>query len=328
MSVMAGQTFAAGLRAEFLKTYEPHYKGLSRLDVAMQRDIPSDKYQEKFVYWTSTPYMRRWTRGETITHGEFKSIQWTVTNKEWALAIPWHFADEQDDQTSSLVQHVRNGAVTAALLDERCFYQILTSSTDASLLASIPTAPDGIALYYATDAAGANRFGYSGGNIVTGGGVSSEYLIMADIYKALVAFGSFQDTEGQPLLDPSIIEGGITIFAGVANEAIWDQVMKQKFTSFTAVGAGNVTVSNVLLDAARKINLVLTQRITDNDYFIFLNNAPIKPIFSLLRQPQREVMQDWENSDNTRDTGEKSMRWWLRKGYGVAEPYSTIKVNN
>jgi hypothetical protein len=325
--VMAGQTFAAGLRAEFLKTYEPLYKGLERLDVAMDRDIPSDKYQEKFVYWTSTPYMRRWRRGESMTHGVFKSVQWTVTNLEWALAVPWHFADEQDDQTSSLVSHVRRGAATAALLDERVFYQTLSAGVDAALLSTVPSAPDGVALCYPTDGDGADRFGYSGGNLISGAGVTTYANLQTDYYKALVAFNSFQDTEGQPLLDPSIVDGGVTIFAGEANRAIWEQFVNQRIQPF-ANSTSNAGVSNVLQDASKKIKVVLTQRISDNDWWIFLDNAPVKPIFSMLRQPQREVMQDFENSDATRDQGEKSMRWWLRKGYGVALPYGVIKVNN
>jgi hypothetical protein len=328
MTVLAGSSFYAGLRAEFLKTYEPEYKGLDYLNIAMDRDIPSDKWQERFIYWTTTPYMRQWRRGQTMTAGEFKAVNWTINNLEWALSIPFHFTSVQDDQTKSLISHARRGGQNAALLDERVFFQILNSATDASLLDAIPSAPDGVALFYATDGDGNARFGYSGGNIVTGGGVTTAALVRTDIFKAVVAAMSFQDTEGQPLHDPGVLRQGITIFAAEKNRQVMQEAVMNQIGSLSTVTAGNIPIQNQIIASGLNINLVLTQRITGNTYFVFLNGSNVKPVFSLLREPLRDVVGTFENSDNTRDTGVESIRWWMRKGYGVALPYGAVEVYN
>ena len=328
MTVLAGNMFAAGLRAEFLQIYEQAYRGLAGLDVAMDRDIPSDKNHEKFAYWTSTPYMRQWRRGQTMTQGEFQSVQWTVYNKEWALAIKWHYADLQDDLTKTLASHARRGGANAATLDERIFFQILTSASDPLLLDSIPSAPDGVSLFYATDGAGANRFGASSGNLLSGSGVATSVAIRTDIYKSLVQFGTFTDTEGQPLHDPGVIDQGITVYAGVANQQVFEEALYNRLTTWDTKAAGNVQVSNLLSDAGKNIKLVLTQRISDNDWFVMLNGSNVKPVFSMLRDPMRDVTSTFDNSDNARDTGMESIRWFMRKGYGVALPYGIIKIDN
>ena len=141
MTVMNGATFAAGLRSEFLKTYEQQYMGLGKLDVCMQRDVPSDKLTEKYPYYETSPYLRYWKRGNTMPEGVFRAVQYSCTNLEWAIGIPWHYRDRNDDQTKSLVQHARQAGSNAALLDERVFFQILTSATSALLLPSSLTAP-------------------------------------------------------------------------------------------------------------------------------------------------------------------------------------------
>ena len=71
-----------------------------------------------------------------------------------------------------------------------------------------------------------------------------------------------------------------------------------------------------------------SQRITTDDMFTALTSAEIKAVFSQSRLPISEVIATMENSDLARQTDEESIRFKMRKGFGVAEPYALIQTNN
>ena len=211
----------------------------------------------------------------------------------------------------------------AALLDEQNFFNILVNVASWDLLPAIPLAPDGRALYY-----GSTRFGYATGNIVSGAGVATPGAVRTDFYKGIAAWLSFQDTEGKPLLDRSVLDGGLTIFVGAANVQVFGEAFQQKMTSYTTIGAGNVPVSNIIQDMGLKVKVVPTQYITTNDWFIFLDGADVKPVFSLKRDGVQDVVETFQNSDLCRRTGMESIRFWERRGYGVNLPFATIMIDN
>lgn len=328
--VAAANSFTAGLLSEFLATYERKYKGLSdRLAKNMAMGLAGhDRRTQTYFYWEAVPHFRRWILGQDMPESSFGGVQFEVTVREWAQSISWRFTDRQDDQTSSLVQHSRGLASSFALQDERVFFQILTAATDAALLPSIPTAPDGANLF-ATTAGGADRFGISGGNIRTGSGVATSGALLTDFYASRARARQFQDGQGQPLLDDDVLDGPMTIYYGAANEQVFREAFLQQLRPLAASTAtSNAGISNVVLDSGHQLRLVSTQRITDNDWFIFMDNVDIKPIFSVERQPVQEVVETFENSDNVRRSGIESIRFWNRRAYGVALPYAAIQVNN
>jgi hypothetical protein len=323
--VIAGAAFAAGLRTEALATYERRYQGLAGgvVDACMARDLPSDKWQEKFFYYESAPYMKLWRRGETMSEGGFKGVQWAVVNYEFANSIQWHFADRSDDQTQSLVNRARDVGASAALLDELMLFDIINASASWDRLPAIPNAPDGNALYYSS-----TRFGHASGNQVTGTGVASAYTIRNDYYSAMARFASFQDTEGNLLLPPDVVDGAVTIFFDATLLGVFAEAFDQKLSSTYGTTAGAVAASNVVIDQKRKVRMVPTARISANSWYIFLDNAPVKPVFSLMREPLQDAIETMENAPNVRATGYERIRFWMRKGYGVNMPMATLKVYN
>lgn len=315
---------AAGLRGDFWDTYSKTYEGLKPvLSNFMQLDVPSDKLAETYGYFGAAPYPRRWVRGEGISTKAFKGYSWQVANKDYALRVDWHKNDRQDDQTKSLFERAQDAGRNFATMDERVLVQLATGATDLDMLDALPNAPDGVGLYSATDGDGAARFGITGGNIVTGTGVATSEAIRVDLFTAIVRAMGFLDTEGQPLFDPSTVLKGISILFGVANFKIFNEAFKQMFTVQSSVAP-----TNIILDAAINVSLFPTPRITDNDWFVFFNGAPKKPIFSQLRQPIKEFFADMNNSDECRAHGKEYLQWDCRRGYGVALPYGTVKVNN
>jgi phage major head subunit gpT-like protein len=321
--VYAADLLTAGLRGDFWDTYAKTSEGLkARFPSMMELDIPSDKLTETYGYFNSAPHPRRWVRGNAIPEKGFKGVAYSVTNKDYAIKIPWHVNDRMDDQTRSLYTFAQNGGAGFALLDERALYQILTGATDLDMLESVPNAPDGVGICNATDGDGAARFGVSGGNVVSGGGVTTSELVRVDFFKTIVAFRSFQDTEGQPLHDPSIIDSGVTVTYGIANEKAFREAFGQRFSLQTAA------TSNIILDAGIKVTLVPTARITDNDWWVFLDGIKRKPVFRQTRQAIQEHSATMDNSDWVRAHKEESIQWDCRYGYGVNAAYGVCKVNN
>jgi hypothetical protein len=329
--VSAGLSFAAGLQVAFLKTYELRYRtNDALLTNCFQRGLPSDKRTEKYFYWTDVPRFQRWPYGEGVSTGMFDGVQWSVTNVRFGKKLEWNLDDESDDQTSSLRSHSQGLAERAAMMDERILTQLEGNLTNAELLASVPNAPDGAAAFSATDGNSANRFGYSGGNIVSGGGVTTQQLIIIDYYKALAAFMGFQDTHGEPYWDPSTIERGVTIRFNSANIQVYEEAFKQVRKIRTTTSPGNIGVaeSNQVMDASRNVTLWPTQRLTDNDWYIYLDTAPTKAFFRQDREPISTKIYDLGNSDKAGDEDVVGFRMKFRAGYSISLPLGAFKVNN
>jgi hypothetical protein len=325
MPVIAGASFAPGLRTEFLNTYSSVYDGIKGgLSKVMRLGIPSDKNEETYFFWESAPHVKRWIRGATMPSKNFKGVAYTAPNYEWAQSIPWHFADRQDDQTRSLPDQARKMGKSFALLEERVFFEFITGT--ASLMPNVPNAADGAALY-ATTAAGAARFGATNGNSLTGTGTSvAQY--QTDFFTHMSQYRLYQDTEGQPLWDDATLDGNVKIyFAAGANEENFKKAFAQGITHsvLSTTGAG---VTNVILDAGYKVKAIPTSRLTGNSWYSFLEDADVKAIFSQLRQPVSEIVATFENSDTTRHTGMETFAMWARFGFGIGTPYSTQKVTN
>jgi len=328
--VFAGNTLTAGIRTEFVSNYARMYTGVAtRLQDVMQLAVPSDKATEIYAYYESAPHAVRWPRGEKRSRKGFKAVQFSVVNHEWTVGVPYHKNDEQDDQTRSLVQRARDASLSAALISERVFFQILTAATDLSLLPAVPNAPDGSALF------ASSRFGVAGGNILTGTGVATAAAVIADFFNAIELFRQFQDTEGQPLFEDDIVEKGFVVYYNVANDEVFRAAFKAAFPLRIVQNvAANENVAaaapsnTVLVEGGYKVELRPTQRITDNDWFVFAKGCPVKPIFEQARWPMSERLQTMDNSDEARQTGILAMDWDWRAGYGVNVPFGVVKLNN
>jgi len=327
--VMSGPALVAGLRADFADTYMISYEAAkARLADAMQFGIPSDKLEEIYGYYETAPYPRRWPRGEKISSKPMGSKQFRVINYDYGRRIEWHENDRQDDQTKTLFDQARSLGSHFATLGERIFYQIIQAVADPDLLPTIPNAPDGAALYSATDGASADRFGVSGGNIVSGYAVTSGATVRAGFYQGAERIRQFKDTEGQPLWPDDVVDQGYTLFFGVHQWLVYAEAFKQ---TLSAVGlpsdAGNAAVTNIVLENGLKVDLVPTQRITGDECYLFLKGSKKKAIFQQIRQPLREAYATMDTSDQVRDSKQEYIQWDVREGYSVALPYQTVRLN-
>lgn len=321
------------VQTEFAKTYDKQIAASSsKLGPLMRMGLPSSRSQETHGYFLSAPHPKRWVRGEDIPSQGFDSVTFNVVNRNWAMGVEWHADDVADDQINKVVDRGRDTGQNFALLPERVFFQLLLNSTDLDLLPAVPNAPDGAALYSATDGGGGARFGVTNGNLLTGSGVATGGAIRTDLFNGIEQILSFQDTEGQPYWSPEIVDQGITILYGIANSQVFAEAFVQGRTiqvvSPATGGDVAAAVTNVVLDSGLKVTLWGTPRISDNDWSMFLNGAPTKAIFEQTRQELETNEQLRSNSDIARRTKIEGVFWDKRAGYGISLPLQTLRINN
>ncbi len=332
--VMAGAALLRGARADFKEIYGQTYEPITQmLSGACRLDVPSDKIEELYVYNTTSPYPVRVARGQANQRKPFKSVSFTVPNYEFQSGVEWYWTDPLDDQTGTVLERAQLAGQNMATLDERLFFQALTGATDPELLPSVPNAADGAGLFSATDGAAADRFGVSGGNIISGSGVATTVAVQQDFYSTITRMGQFQDTNGQPLHSPVSLRS-FDIFYNVANDRLFKQAFEQALIfQDNSGGDAAAAPSNFLRDLAQRsylrFNLIPTQRITDNDWYVAAADATTKPIFIQQRMPITDYtfrMGDGQYTPTTERI--EGVDWLCRKGLGITVPYSIVKVNN
>lgn len=278
----------------------------------------------KLAYYEACPIPSLWSRSTQAQSKSFKDVGWTIPVYEWEMTVEWRWTDAQDDQTTSLKQRAQDAGSGFWIRDESVFFQMLNAGTDVDGLPAVPNASDGVAMFNATDGAGAARFGVSGGNIVSGQLFNSGAAIRAGFQAAHSRLGRFQNTVSQPLfgnLKRFLVIGSMTDLAAY-NEAYRQTFVAQAATTATS----NAGVSNVLFDAGYEISLWLTQRVATGVMFVFALDTRVKPLIRLNREKPMENPITMANSDVARRTGNEGTQFISRTGYGVGLPYGAIKV--
>jgi hypothetical protein len=330
-TVIASPLLAEGLRTEFADTYTKirNRQMASQIAQLMDISIGATNRQHTFGYFNAAPHAEFWRRGDPVPRDSFGSVTFVGRIHEFARRVSWSKFDREDDQTQSLMDAARMAGESFGLIPERIFFDLLNGTTTA--LPFVPLAPDGVGFFSATDGSGGNRFGLSGGNLVSGSGVATVSAILANYYTALSRFMLFQDGKGQPLLDPAYVQGGVVVVAGAGNLQAFETAFMQMrqgivYGSNTAAAA----VSNIVQDAARNVELFITPRISDNDWYVFLKSPPKKATFHLERKAVQpfEALEGNNNSDSVRDSAEEYIQWESREGGGIALPYGAIKIDN
>lgn len=328
--VIASSLLANGLRTEFADTYLKIQNRMqdSRLAMVMDLGVGATNRRHEFGYFDAAPHIEYWRRGTPVPTDAFGSVQFEVPVHTWARRVPWHKEDRKDEQTGTLMDAARGAGASAALLPERMFFDLLTGSTNT--LPAVPLAPDGAA-FFATTAGGANRFGVSSGNLLTGNGITTVSDILTDYYNAIEQFLMFQDGKGQPLFRQELVDAGVVIVHAAADLQAFEEAFLQKRQG-TVYGSNTAaaTPSNLVQDASRNVTLWASARLATGDWYVFLKEAPKRPTFAVDREGLQEftALEGDNNSDHVRDTGYEYVQWELRQGAGIALPYGAIKVNN
>jgi len=314
----------AAIISEFHRSYDLRMKVRNPNVAACFQEMESTRLVETHGGFAAVPAPKRWQRGVARHRSAFSEFYATCQNHAWDLWVGWHEEDEQDDQTKKLMSRVSDGALRFSQLDERVLIQLITSTTDPTLLPSIPNCYDGIALTSATA-----RPGLANGNILTGSGVASASAIRSD-FQSVVGkrFGQMQDGESQPYwTEQDLAFSNFMIVFNWNNIERFNDAFKTSLLPAGPLSSAPVDNSYLKADAPR---LFPTQRITDDSFYVFLIGATgsAKPFIKQIRQPLRQLEQNPANSDEARDTKEKGVGWDARFGYAPWEWRTVCKVSN
>jgi len=322
--IQGAEALTPAIRPNFADTYRKRYQGvLADMGSVMELAVPSDKFQEVYGYPETAMYPQRVPDGEGMPSKSHRYRSFTITNVTWKASVQWFRNQALFDQLGTVIKQARQAGENFANLPEEVFFQVIQQQTNARLLRTIPNAPDGAAIYATTDGAGSNRFGVSSGNLVTGTGVATSEAIRTDYFSAITQFALMQDTEGQPLLPANILDQGFTLFYNASNE----KIVSEAFLQLRSL-AGSVVPTNIVQDANKVPRLVGTQRITDNDMYVFANGVDTKAVIEQVASPLEEMPSNVGNSDFARDYDVESFNYKAVRGYGVGLPYGTVKINN
>lgn len=324
-TVSAANVLAADLRTEFADLYEPTYTGLvARLGDLMDFNLTAESRISRYGYFESSPNPVRHPRGEEISFDGFDSVTFTVTSRAYARGISWDVDDQTDDKTGTLMDRARGLGRRFALLDERIAFQLLLSTVDTDLLPAIPLSADGVALFSATDATGAARFGAAGGNIRVGSTTGTAQNITDDYWGVVQRFKLMQDTTGEPLWDDSILDQGFYVIYGATNQQRFAEAFTRDIIQATAAGVS----SELRADPAILPDLLGTQRITDDDWFVGLKGATKQPLFKATHDALTERFFTPDMDPDLAKRNEAEISWRFRAQYSIALPYGIIQVNN
>lgn len=321
--------FLAEINTDFLITYQKIAKRNPRLQLLMQLGVASNKRREFYGYFESPPLPERWDRGKPIPTESGRAVTYEVVNLDWGKAIGVHENDVDDIKLGSLREWVQGLAKRYATLPERCGFQIIAGAADPRLLPSIPNAPDGASLFSATHGDGSARFGVTGGNIVSGAGISSAADVRGAFFDATERLRLFTDTKGEPLHDEALLDSGYLVIYNAEYEQVFREAFRQSVTPHVDAGGGGAAgVTNIVLDTGMQITLWPTQRLTGGSFIVHATDAEPKPLFEQVRAPLRTFESDRGNSDEARNTKMQKFFTDMRGTVGVNLPYGTILVDN
>lgn len=326
--VSNGAALAAGLRSEFDGMYRQSYDNVLRsIGDAMRMGLPSDKLTELYAYRETAPYPERWEKGDGIPTEGMESVQFQVTNYEYAKRIPWHANDRADNQVGDLYTDAQQAGAHFASIPSIVLVELMTGTP--GLLPAIPNAPDGAAPYSGTDGSGSARFGVTGGNIEAASAAAPATPTAAEVttswFATMNRFGQFLNTKGHFFFEPDVTEASYLVYFPVEQTEVFTEAFKA-ISIFASDTNGAAAPSNVILASGVQVELRPTGRLTGSTYYTFHRGSWMQPFFQQLREPLQFAQATMENSDQVRTTKEEYVQWSRREGYGVAVPFGTIQT--
>lgn len=333
--VNPGAVLTGELSALFWLTYDRMSPLFARLTEIMMPTITYDRELteiKSFGYPKSANHFQHWAAGNPVEFGTFGWDQFSARGFRFGAAAQWDRLNELWQNRMMLRRAIERIGRNSALVLPRIVNQFIEGSA-AGPVPIVPNALDGAALYSATDGAGGDRGGVSGGNIVTGAGVTAAD-IEADFFgKVIPRLRRFVDTtaEAQPYWQPEEIDLGIAVVIPPDVESAWREVIGVA-RSLRSDGAGGAAAVSPKIDAyGFTIELIVSSRLTGtSDWYSTLTGIPdwLKPMFVIVDAELQEFLGDMTNSDQARKEQLLSLVWDLVLTPGVGNPLSTIKCDN
>lgn len=311
---------AKGLRMQFEDVWQRSIgKRDPKLDLCTLFTEKSDGRSETYHSWKSLPRFKKWRDGAAIPNQGFEGVAWSCTNDTYGLEVEVSRNDLKDNRAAPLLKVIQKLGSDAPTVYKRAFFQVLKGSVDVDGLDTIPTAPDGQALF-ATTRDGVNpRYGMASGNLLAKSGTGPGN-VRDDYYAGLSQFMGFQDTAGRELFDSDVIDQGVVIIFAASKLQVFETALKQEL-GLLATSAS--APSNLIVQ--KKVDLWPTSYMTGDGFVMILKGIAEKPIFFQPREEMIAYASDVNNSDRARKYGQLTFGASWRFGVGVTEPFGALK---
>lgn len=317
------QSLRAGVQAELKDFWRQKMPVYQKQQALFLRQLPDTNLRNvPYVFKESLPFPKLWPYGKGRTYQAFQDRILYMNTVPYDLTISWSEWDERDDQLGDLKQHVQSAVNRYGMLPDRLIAEYLNGA--ASLNPSLLTAYDGAAIVSATDGDGAARFGATGGNIVTGSGLSPA-AIVHDLAVAQQRFLSFLDpTAKLPIFDAD--EAAYSKLECVIPKTLNEIFQKASESEYIKLdGSLTMAEGNYMKG---KFTYHINQYLTDtSDWYVIMNHSFWKPFIQRAPGKIENVIADSSNSDRAREYKENAMFTDLRTRIGPLFPGVIIKIN-
>jgi hypothetical protein len=318
------RSLVAGVLADLKETWRQSIPVFRKQQEMLMRTLAvSNVRNAQWAWKESVPFPEFWPYGGSRTVQNFRDRYISMGKYNYDLTIAWSRWDEEDDQLGDIRPHVQMAVQRYGQLPDVLMSEYFNGT--ASLNPSILNAYDGASLFSATDGDGNARLGITGGNIITGSGLTVAGVVH-DIAVVQRRFLNFVDPTAQkPIFSPEDVafKNFMIIGPNEANEVF----QKAANSANIKIDSGNVvSESNYLMGTFEwQVNPYLSDT---SDWYVALRHPFWKPF--AYREPGsiETIIADMQNSDAARETGEYRIHTHVRTAIGPWFPGAIVKVNN
>jgi len=322
------QSLQAGIQSALNDTWRQNWPVYKEQQSSLLHFLPWSSIRKADYGWKErVPFPVLWRYGTGRTRQIFRDRKITISIYPYDLTQIWSGWDADDDQLDGpggIRKHVSMGVKRFLQLPDVLYTEYFTGV--ASLNPALALSYDGVNLFSTVDGDGAARFGVTGGNIVTGSGVTTHAKVKDDIVAARRRFLAFQEpVTGQPLFDP----------ADVAYQSMLYVIPKELDGIFQGISEQELIYTDPTINTAQsnflkgKIKYVVNQRLTDvNDWYCVLLHPYWKAFAYRGPQKVRHIYAEINNSDEARETNNNLSYSDVRLGLGPWAPFTVIRVSN
>jgi hypothetical protein len=318
------QSLQAGIRRELMDIWKQKYPIYRQQQEKAIRMLPQINLREAtYAFKESLPFPNLWPYGMPRQYQTFKDKAITMAVVPYELTIPWSVWDERDDQLGDIRSHVQMAVERFLQLPDVLFAEYLNAA--ASLNPSLYNCYDGAALFSSVDGNGDARYGVTGGNIITGSGLTAAGLItdLAQVQER--ALKMVDPTASKPLFAADDVKFNAMFVIGPPEaNAVLQKVSNAEMIWQT--GQAITSETNWLKGTFQwDLNSYLT---TSKSLYVIVQHPFWKPV--IFRGPEQveSIIADMTNSDRSREVNENVAYASIRCRMGPFFPATIFKINN
>ncbi len=316
----------AGAQNALMETWRQQFPIYEKMQKAYLHYVPYTNIRSAdYVFKQRTPFPKPFPYGNGRVHQGLVDKKITLNRFPYELTLDWDERDSADDQLGDMATHVSAGVKRFLQLPDVLIGEYMTG-VPVMNYNGLALSYDGVSIYSTVDGSASDRFGVSGGNIITGSGTSTTAKVLSDILACRRRLLQFTEpVTGQPLHNgPDITYSNMLFIIPSELDSTFQQIAEKAMIYDEA--AITTAQSNMVVG---KIKYQVNQRLTDtNDWFVVVDHPFWKPFAYCAPKKVRQIMATVANSDRARETLQESMYCDLRLALSPWLPFMTLKVSN